>query len=98
MPTINRPVPAYVQIHDHYRSLIQDGILHPRQVLPPIRQIADEFGVSPETAQRAVTMLKDSGLATTTHQGTFVADDIHLERAPTERLTRHVEGANGELV
>jgi len=98
MPKIDRAVPAYVQIHDHYRSLIMDGELHPRQVLPPIRQMATDWNVSPETAAKAVTMLKDSGLAVTTHQGTFVADEIRLERTPAERLARHVEGANGEEV
>ncbi len=98
MPEISRPTPAYVQIHDHYKALILDGALYPRQVLPPIRQIADDFSVSPETAQKAVTMLKDSGLTVTTHQGTFVADDLRIERTAGERLTRTVEGVHGEHV
>ena len=98
MPEITRPVPAYVQIHDHYRSRIQDGADLPRQLLPTLREIAAEFNVSPETAQKAVTMLKASGLVITTHKGTFVADDLHLERTPAERLTRHAEDTNGEQV
>ena len=98
MPKIKRPTSAYVQIHDHFRSRIQDGALLPRQLLPTLREIAAEWNVSPETAQKAVTMLKASGLVTTTLKGTFVADGIRLERSPADRLTRAVVGGNGEQV
>ena len=52
---------------------IAAGVYRPGDQLPTESQLRDEFGVSPMTVRRAVNILLDRGLVTTTQgKGTFV--------------------------
>lgn len=54
--------PPYARIAGHYRDLIGSGVLLPGNLLPSIRALADQWGVSTATADRAMKLLRDEGL------------------------------------
>jgi GntR family transcriptional regulator len=64
--------PYYVQLKNILKNRIQNGDLKDGRI-PPIRQLAQEFGVSINTALRAYEGLRREGLAAgTVGRGTFV--------------------------
>jgi len=64
--------PYYVQLKNILKNRIQNGDLRQGRI-PPIRQLAQEFGVSINTALRAYEGLRREGLvAGTVGRGTFV--------------------------
>ena len=67
--------PIYVQIVEQVGEAIAKGQLATGDKLPPVRKLAAELVVNPNTVARAYTILEQSGLVTTkTGSGTFVAD------------------------
>jgi DNA-binding GntR family transcriptional regulator len=65
--------PAYLRIANAVTDRIGAGVYRPGDQLPTESQLRDEFGVSPMTVRRAVNILLDRGLVTTTQgKGTFV--------------------------
>lgn len=65
--------PAYLRIANALTDRIGAGIYRPGDQLPTETQLRNEFGVSPMTVRRAVNILLDRGLVTTTQgKGTFV--------------------------
>ncbi len=64
----------YQKIAAHYRALIQRGTLTAGDRLPTIREIAQEWSVARQTADKAVAALRRDGLVTTAGRGgTIVA-------------------------
>lgn len=67
------PVYLYLQVADHIAARVDAGELAPGARLPAERELADEYGVSLQTARRAVAELRDRGLAQTVPvKGTFI--------------------------
>lgn len=67
--------PIYVQIVEQVGEAIAKGQLTAGDKLPPVRKLAAELVINPNTVARAYTILEQSGLVTTkTGSGTFVAD------------------------
>jgi DNA-binding GntR family transcriptional regulator len=65
--------PAYLHIANAIAEQIGAGQYRPGDQLPTEPQLRAEFGVSPMTVRRAVNILLDRGLVTTTQgKGTFV--------------------------
>ncbi|MEU7154708.1 GntR family transcriptional regulator [Streptomyces sp. NPDC045456] len=101
MPKIERAVPPYMQVVTHIRGQITSGELSPGDLIPPDRALAEEWGVSRATAQKAVTVLKAEGLVEATQgSGTRVrrAPALHhngYDRAATVRRTGKIY-AEGE--
>ena len=59
------------------RRRIRDGRYPPGRVLPSEQQLRDEFGISRNTARRAIEVLRDEGLAETVPgRGTYVVDQL----------------------
>jgi DNA-binding GntR family transcriptional regulator len=72
-PNPDSPVYLYVQVADYIAGLIESGELPPGARLLAERDLADEYGVSLQTARRAVQELRDRGLVQTVAvKGTFV--------------------------
>lgn len=81
-PQLQRPGHPYVQIADHYRRLIADGQLQPGSRMPTVTSIAEDWGVSPGTAHKAIRLLAGERLVEPTQQGTWV---LGPRAAPTPR-------------
>lgn len=79
-------VPIYRQIVNQVQYLVAAGRLAPGEELPPIRTLAEQLVVNPNTVARAYLELERAGLVVKRHgSGTYVSDNgSPLKRA--ERL------------
>ena len=67
--------PIYIQIYDQISQAIVKSDLSVGEKLPPVRKLATELVVNPNTVARAYTQLEQAGLVSTrTGAGTFVID------------------------
>jgi GntR family transcriptional regulator len=88
-PRIEKPVPAFMQVTDHYRRLIQDGTLREGDKLPTVAEISQEWGIAHATAAKAIAQLQVEGLILTSPRGSFVAGAAAAATSPRERLARY---------
>ena len=84
--------PPYRQIVEQIRSSIERGELAAEMLLPPVRQLAGDLGVAPNTVARAYAELQAEGwIVADGRRGTRVAPQIarpsEKERARTLRDT-----------
>lgn len=77
------------EIAQYYRTLIGTGEMGPDEKLPPISKIAEAFGVSPATANKAIKTLVDEELVRSTPTGTFVSPPIYSV-SPSNRAFREL--------
>src|SRR6187549_774421 len=69
-------VPIYQQIVNQVRHLIASGRLQPGEELLPIRVLAEQITVNPNTVARAYLELERAGVVTKRHgSGTYVAEN-----------------------
>ena len=67
--------PEYRQLAGILRRRIHGGLHPPGSVMPSEQQIRDEFGISRNTARRAIALLRSEGLVDTIPgRGTYVTD------------------------
>src|SRR5438552_2158791 len=80
----NDGVPIYLQIVQQVKYLIAAGRLAAGEDLPPIRVLAEQLLINPNTVARAYRELEVAGIVIKRRTtGTYVAD------APVFRLPRH---------
>jgi GntR family transcriptional regulator len=72
-PQIERSEPPYRQVAGQLRERIARGELRPGQVVPSVRQIAAEWGVSRGTAEKALSLLQRDGVIETHRTGSVVS-------------------------
>jgi len=85
--------PIWLQLVDEFVRRIVSGVWAPGAQVGSVRDLAAEFGVNPNTVQRALTHLDESGLTTTERTvGRFVTADasrVGVHRTDqAERLVR----------
>ena len=69
--------PPYRQLIDGIRRQIERGSLLPGDRIPPVRTLADELAIAPNTIARAYRALEDDGwIEGRGRAGTFVADRL----------------------
>lgn len=90
-------LPIYRQIANQVKFLVAAGRLAPGDELPPIRTLAEQLVINPNTVARAYLELERTGLVTKRHgSGTYVADTKSpLKR--TERIRLLTERADALL-
>lgn len=72
-------IPIYTQIVAEFKRRIFSRELLPGQKVPPVRELALELGVNPNTLQRAMSELEREGLLYTERTaGRFVTTDGEL--------------------
>src|SRR5881275_2286182 len=68
-------VPIYLQIVNQVKYLVASGRLAPGEELPPIRTLAEQLLVNPNTVARAYRELEAAGIVTKRRTaGTYVSD------------------------
>ena len=86
MPQAQRNKPLWRQVADHYKGQILRGEIRQGDMLPSIRQIRDEWGVSQSTAQQALAHLHlAERLVRTDQSGTYV-DAPRASLGPQQRM------------
>lgn len=88
-PRIEKPVPAFMQVTNHFRQQIQDGTLPEGARLPTVADIEREWGIARATAAKAIAQLQVEGLIYTSPRGSYVAGLGAKATSPKARLDRY---------
>lgn len=92
--TFENGIPIYLQILGMLRTEIASGAYPPGGKLPPVRELALEAGVNPNTMQRALAELERDGLLETVRTtGKFVTQDQELISRTRSELAADSIGA-----
>ncbi|MCL2633223.1 MAG: GntR family transcriptional regulator [Oscillospiraceae bacterium] len=54
--------PIYEQLYTRISELILSGSMAPDEKLPPIREVAKDMGINPNTVQKTYQLLEQNGL------------------------------------
>lgn len=74
--------PVYQQLYDDVIRLVSLGVLKSDTKLPPVRILATELGINPNTVQKAYKMLeKDGYIYSTVGRGSFVSNKLYQNQA-----------------
>ncbi|MFB6855882.1 GntR family transcriptional regulator [Streptomyces sp. NPDC056341] len=68
------PRQPYEQAAETLRREIRDGVIKPGHRVGSVRELASRFNISPTTVQKALGVLRDEGLLTTTGRGNYARD------------------------
>ena len=67
--------PAYLQLARILREMITSGQIAPRQPMPSIKTLTQQYGVAKGTAEKALRVLRTEGLVVTVPgRGIYVTD------------------------
>ena len=77
--------PPYRQLIDGIRRQIERGAVLPGERIPPVRALAADLGLAPNTVARAYRELEDGGwIVGRGRAGTFVADRLPERASDTD--------------
>lgn len=63
----------YLQIFNEYKKYIELGVYKNNDKLPSVRTLAEQFGINPNTVQRAYQLLEENGYTSTlSKKGVYV--------------------------
>ncbi|MFF2165132.1 GntR family transcriptional regulator [Streptomyces sp. NPDC058175] len=75
------PRQPYEQAAETLRREIRDGVIKPGHRVGSVRELASRFNISPTTVQKALGVLRDEGLLTTTGRGNYARDPKQVTEA-----------------
>ena len=84
MFTINyqSPTPVYKQLYENVLRLVSFGALNPNDKLPPVRTLAGELGINPNTVSKAYSMLENDGyIYSAVGRGSFISENFDSREA-----------------
>lgn len=71
--------PIYEQLYNNVVRLISLGVLESKQQLPPVRQLALQLNVNPNTVSKAYKTLEQDGIIySVVGKGSFIMDNISV--------------------
>jgi GntR family transcriptional regulator len=81
-------VPIYVQLVRQIKYLVSSGQLVADEQLPPVRKLAEQLLINPNTVARAYREMESAGIVTSRQgSGVFVAEGISpLARREQDRI------------
>jgi DNA-binding transcriptional regulator YhcF (GntR family) len=89
----DRNSPVFLQIREKIKTDILNGVYPPDSQVPAVRQLALDMSVNPNTVQKALAMLEESGLIITKGTlGRFVTGDTALIESIKKRTRREILG------
>lgn len=75
-------MPVYQQLYDDVIRLTAVGVLEENSKLPPVRTLATELGINPNTVQKAYKMLENDGyIYSTVGRGSYVSEKLCMDKA-----------------
>ncbi|NLK68474.1 MAG: GntR family transcriptional regulator [Clostridiaceae bacterium] len=79
--------PIYAQLIEQIELKICSGVYALGSKLPSVRELAQEASVNPNTMQRALAKLEESGLVYANRtEGRYVTEDVEMVRNVKNRL------------
>lgn len=90
--------PIYQQLIEQLTEQIVSGRLQAGEKVPPVRELATEASVNPNTMQRALAEMEREGLLRTNRtSGRYVTEEINViqevrEKIAAERIDSFLEG------
>ncbi len=82
--------PIYAQLIERIEILIFTGIYPPGSRLPSVRELAQEAAVNPNTMQKALSQLEESGLLVTHRtSGRSVTEEVQLVNTAKDNLAKN---------
>lgn len=81
--------PIYTQIVEQMTLFIVSGELAPGDKVMPVRELAAEAGVNPNTMQRALSELERMGLMSTNRtSGRYITEDVGIIQSAKLEIAR----------
>lgn len=85
-------LPIYEQLFNGISRLISSGGMKPDERLPAVREVAKQFGINPNTVQKAYAQLEQSGLIySIPAKGSYVSGAEDAARAVRDEAVRRPE-------
>lgn len=86
--------PVYQQLYDDVVRLASLGVLKSHTKLPPVRVLASELGINPNTVSKAYKMLEADGyIYSTVGRGSFVSDKLEQDKAEKIEAKKDLKSA-----
>lgn len=86
--------PVYQQLYDDVVRLTSLGVLKSHTKLPPVRTLATELGINPNTVQKAYKMLElDGYVYSTVGRGSFISDKLNQNEAEKIKVRKDLKEA-----
>ncbi len=74
--------PIYEQLYNSVIRLAAAGVIQPGDKLPPVRSIASDLGINPNTAAKAYRELENEGyIYSSVGRGSFLTDKLTADSA-----------------
>ena len=88
--------PIYEQLYNNVVRLISAGVLKPNDKLPPVRTLACELSVNPNTVSKAYKLLEQDGyICSAVGKGSFISPDLNALDAEKKLA---VENLSAQLI
>ena len=85
-------LPIYEQLFNGIARLVSSGELSPDEKLPAVREVAKQFGINPNTVQKAYAQLEQSGLIySIPAKGSYVSGEKAAADAVKGEALRRIE-------
>lgn len=85
-------LPIYEQLYNGIARLVSSGELSPDEKLPAVREVAKQFGINPNTVQKAYAQLEQAGLIySIPAKGSYVSGEKAAAAAVKEEAFRRTE-------
>lgn len=90
--------PIYEQLYNNVVRLISAGVLKPNDKLPPVRTLACELSVNPNTVSKAYKLLEQDGyICSAVGKGSFISPDLNAldaeKQLAAEKLSEALRNA-----
>ncbi len=86
--------PVYQQLYDDVVRLVSMGVLKSHTKLPPVRTLAAELGINPNTVSKAYKMLESDGyIYSTVGRGSFISEQLGQKEAAKIQVKQDLEKA-----
>lgn len=84
--------PIYIQLYKNVVQQISLGVLKPDDQLPPMRSLALDLGINPNTVSKAYQNLESDGyIYSLVGRGSFVSPNINLNSAKKQLMLEELE-------
>lgn len=85
-------LPIYEQLYNGIARLVSNGELSADEKLPAVREVAKQFGINPNTVQKAYAQLEQSGLIySIPAKGSYVSAEMGASAAVRGEALRRTE-------